>query len=345
MNSIMTKAHKHKLTYKNTVKEGAKNGFTSWTCDACGRGSKELQQTHSYKCEKCDFDLCKECPQPIKTKKHAHSLAVTILKGSWTCDNCGTNSSRPGGGRLPWHCEEGCDFDLCFGCTRSHKSAAHRHLLLKSNPKKTYPNLDGWGCDICGEGYHHEDNEKPYECKKCEYDLCEKCMKETEVLETVENVQTKMEKSLAITDSGASPNTKGGQVPMVFISYQWDIQDKILKLKKTLESKNITCWMDTNKMMGGDDLKKEIDRGIRGCKIVVSCVTEAYSQSHACQQEVALADVLKKPILPVLFESVTWPPEGPMAMPFAPLIYINCEKGLTSENLDTIIKTIKSKTG
>jgi hypothetical protein len=54
---------------------------------------------------------------------------------------------------------------------------------------------------------------------------------------------------------------------MVFISYQWDIQDKVLKLKKKLEAKKITCWMDTGKMMGGDDLKAEIDKGIRGCKV------------------------------------------------------------------------------
>ena len=66
---------------------------------------------------------------------------------------------------------------------------------------------------------------------------------------------------------GAPSNANGGQVPMVFISYQWNIQDQVLKLKKKLESKNITCWMDTNKMMGGDDLKREIDKGIRGCKV------------------------------------------------------------------------------
>ena len=54
---------------------------------------------------------------------------------------------------------------------------------------------------------------------------------------------------------------------MVFISYQWDIQDKVLKLKKKLEAKKVTCWMDTGAMMGGDDLKAKIDKGIRGCKV------------------------------------------------------------------------------
>ena len=72
-------------------------------------------------------------------------------------------------------------------------------------------------------------------------------------------------------------------------------------------------------------------------------MTNAYSKSDPCQQEVALADVLKKPILPVLFESVPWPPEGSMSMPFSRLIYINCEKGLTSTNLETIIEAIRSK--
>ena len=33
---------------------------------------------------------------------------------------------------------------------------------------------------------------------------------------------------------------------------------------------------------------------------MVSCVTKAYCKSQACQQEVALADVLKKPILNLL---------------------------------------------
>lgn len=342
MTSIKIKAHEHKLSYRNTLKLSATKGHTGWTCDACRRNSKELQQTHSYNCSNCDFDLCKECTQPVKTSKHPHKMVVTDANkiyenGAWGCDNCGTNSSSQG--NLPWHCEDGCEFDLCFGCTKSHKSAAHRHLLLKTNPKNSYPSMPGWKCDICSGEFRHENQEKPYECKKCNYDLCQNCMKDTEVQEKVEvqQVQIKMEKDLAITD-GAE------QVPMVFISYQWDIQDKVLKLKKKLEAKSITCWMDTGKMMGGDDLKKEIDKGIRGCKIVVSCVTKAYSESNACQQEVSLADVLKKPILPVLFESLTWPPEGPMAMPFAPLIYINCEKGLTSANLDTVIETIKSKT-
>ena len=99
--TIRIKAHEHKLTYQNTVQSSAKKGNTGWTCDACNRDSKELQQTHSYNCSSCDFDLCKECTQPIKTGKHPHNIVVTNAEaiydqGAWGCDNCGTDSSSQG---------------------------------------------------------------------------------------------------------------------------------------------------------------------------------------------------------------------------------------------------------
>ena len=78
-------------------------------------------------------------------------------------------------------------------------------------------------------------------------------------------------------------------------------------------------------------------------QIFVACMTKEYCQSDICQKEVALADRLKKKLLPVLFEDVTWPPEGPMALPMTPLIYVNCKNGVTSESLGEIIKSIKSK--
>ena len=103
MHSIKVKAHEHELTYQNTVEYySAKIGKeANWTCDVCKRNSKELQQTHSYNCSSCDFDLCKECTQPIKTNKHAHNMVVTNAEaiypqGAWFCDNCGTGSSSQG---------------------------------------------------------------------------------------------------------------------------------------------------------------------------------------------------------------------------------------------------------
>lgn len=76
-------------------------------------------------------------------------------------------------------------------------------------------------------------------------------------------------------------------------------------------------------MGGGDSLYDKIDRGLRGCKAVVSCMTPKYSLSANCRREISLADALKKPIIPLLLEQMKWPPDGPMSMVFTELLFIN----------------------
>jgi hypothetical protein len=110
---------------------------------------------------------------------------------------------------------------------------------------------------------------------------------------------------------------------MIFISYQWGKQPQIKALYKRLTSLGLPCWLDIMQMGGGDSLYDKIDRGVRGCKVVLSCVTSKYSLSPNCRREVSLADAIKKPIIPLLLESITWPPEGPMSMVFTQLLYIN----------------------
>ena len=58
----------------------------------------------------------------------------------------------------------------------------------------------------------------------------------------------------------------------------------------------------------------------------MSCITTKYSLSANCRREVSLADALKKPIVPLLLERISWPPEGPMALVFTQLLYINFTK-------------------
>jgi len=76
-------------------------------------------------------------------------------------------------------------------------------------------------------------------------------------------------------------------------------------------------------MGGGDSLYEKIDSGVRGCKIVLTCVTQKYSFSANCRREVSLADALKKPMVPLLLEKIDWPPSGPMSMVFTQLLFIN----------------------
>ncbi|XP_062598650.1 uncharacterized protein LOC134260086, partial [Saccostrea cucullata] len=114
--------------------------------------------------------------------------------------------------------------------------------------------------------------------------------------------------------------------PDIFISYQWGKQKEISALNQRLTSQGFTCWMDIHQMGGGDSLYDKIDRGVRGCKVVLSSVTTKYALSANCRREVSLADALKKPIIPMLMEKIDWPPGGPMSMVLTQLLYVNFSK-------------------
>ncbi|XP_060072233.1 uncharacterized protein LOC132552106 [Ylistrum balloti] len=111
--------------------------------------------------------------------------------------------------------------------------------------------------------------------------------------------------------------------PDIFLSYQWGKQKQVKQLYRRLNELGYSCWMDIYQMGGGDSLYDKIDRGIRGCKIVLSCVTTKYALSANCRREVSLADFLKKPMIPLLLEKIDWPPAGPMSLIFTQLLFIN----------------------
>lgn len=79
--------------------------------------------------------------------------------------------------RYAWRCES-CGFDLCYGCTKDYKSFMHEHILTKSDPKKTFPALISWKCQLCKKHYSHTDVEKPYICRECKppFRICGTCL-------------------------------------------------------------------------------------------------------------------------------------------------------------------------
>ena len=99
-------------------------------------------------------------------------------------------------------------------------------------------------------------------------------------------------------------------------------------------------------MGGGDSLYDKIDSGVRGCRVVLTCVTQKYSFSASCRREVSLADALKKPIIPLLLEKIDWPPTGPMSMVFSQLLFINfyrdeeVQMKLTGPKFDALLDKI-----
>lgn len=81
-------------------------------------------------------------------------------------------------------------------------------------------------------------------------------------------------------------------------------------------------------------------------QVVVSSVTPKYALSANCRREVSLSDALRKPVIPILMEQMTWPPEGPMSMPFAQLLYIDftkesTQKDFTDNKFDELLEKLK----
>ena len=60
-----------------------------------------------------------------------------------------------------------------------------------------------------------------------------------------------------------------------------------------------------------------------GCQVVVACLTPRYMASQLCTRELCLADLLQRPIVPVMLHPVPWPPPGPLALVLSQLVYIN----------------------
>ena len=77
---------------------------------------------------------------------------------------------------------------------------------------------------------------------------------------------------------------------------------------------------------------------------MLSCLTKAYGESQNCNQEVGLAETLKKPIIPLIFEE-NLPPElvEGMGLSLTRLLYIKCIDGVNTENLNKVLKAIQSK--
>ena len=114
----------------------------------------------------------------------------------------------------------------------------------------------------------------------------------------------------------------------VFISYQWDMQSRVEEVRRYLAAAGLTCWADISPTMargnsslstrsvastgemGNETLSGQIQRTMRAASVVLSCITPKYIQSDNCMKDLALAEALHKPIVPVLLRFCPWPPEG-----------------------------------
>ena len=82
---------------------------------------------------------------------------------------------------------------------------------------------------------------------------------------------------------------------------------------------------------------------------MVSCLFKDYFQSVNCRSEITLAHQLRKPIIPLKFEEMKWPPQGELSMILTRLVYIDMTRrrygDIPRDKFQQLVEKIKEHVG
>ena len=92
----------------------------------------------------------------------------------------------------------------------------------------------------------------------------------------------------------------------IFLSYSREpnCTKFVTKLKKDLEAKGYSIWLDTLDIHTGSDWHSAIGTALQNCRALVAILTAKYLISQYCKKELFMAEDRQKPILPILLEEV-----------------------------------------
>ncbi|CAK8677564.1 unnamed protein product [Clavelina lepadiformis] len=106
----------------------------------------------------------------------------------------------------------------------------------------------------------------------------------------------------------------------IMISYQWNKQPTMLKLRDCLNINGFKTWVDVDKMQGS--ILEEMAHAVEDAGVIVIAMTEDYKKSNACRTEAEYAYKLKKPIIPLLLES-GYNPDGWLGALLGTKLYVD----------------------
>eukprot|EP00051_Salpingoeca_urceolata_P025169 m.447064 g.447064 ORF g.447064 m.447064 type:complete len:856 (+) comp20313_c5_seq7:65-2632(+) len=90
------------------------------------------------------------------------------------------------------------------------------------------------------------------------------------------------------------------------LSYQWDSQTTVLRLRDSLRARGFTVWCDVEQMSGS--IYRKMAEAVLGSTVVLPCLTEKYEASDNCKRELAFAADRKRSIIPLRLgpAELTW---------------------------------------
>ena len=81
----------------------------------------------------------------------------------------------------------------------------------------------------------------------------------------------------------------------VMLSYQWDYQKKVIKIKEELVKPKLKVWMDLECMEG--KINRAMAKAIANSRIIVPCLSEKYEVSKNCRKEFIYAEELEQKMM------------------------------------------------
>lgn len=105
----------------------------------------------------------------------------------------------------------------------------------------------------------------------------------------------------------SNPKQKGSSRSHIFISYRSIEAEFTLKLAADLRNAGVSIWVDRlDGILGGDDWRRSIQEGLRNAVALIAVLSPEYITSKYCLRELATADELDIPILPLMLRNVPY---------------------------------------
>ncbi|KAJ8307350.1 hypothetical protein KUTeg_015434 [Tegillarca granosa] len=175
---------------------------------------------------------------------------------------------------------------------------------------------------------HSENNVVCRACEGALWNLREVLHKETKYKDVVEPFYDKHE----------DPSTDTAW--KVMISYQWDKQPTVKKIRDGVRASGLTVWMDVDNMEGST--VQAMAHAVENSEIILICFSDKYKNSDNCRAEAEYAFQLKKKIIPLRMEK-GYKPDGWLGFIIGSKLYHDFGGGHTFESrMEGLLKELKN---
>eukprot|EP00732_Lithocolla_globosa_P003581 Lithocolla_globosa_v1_NODE_2944_length_1815_cov_7.523864.p2 type:complete len:100 gc:universal NODE_2944_length_1815_cov_7.523864:1580-1281(-) len=89
-----------------------------------------------------------------------------------------------------------------------------------------------------------------------------------------------------------------------------------------------------------NDLLDSMSQAVENSSVIIVCCTRRYKESANCRLEAGYAHKLRKPMVPLRFE--TYHPDGWLGLLEAQRMYVDMSSGISQEKLANLLQEIHS---